>query len=129
MSDDFSWELFSIGSPDSIKDPAFSEPWEANTFAMLVSLEKRGLITWSEWADELAAEIKFDASHLDTGVDYYVYVLSALEKLLIKKNIISIQGLEQYQAGWTRVAERTPHGQPMELIEDDLNPSDQLAAK
>ena len=44
MSDDFSWIQFSMGSPDSIKEPVFSEPWEADTFAMLVTLEKQNLI-------------------------------------------------------------------------------------
>mgnify|MGYP005675245361 FL=1 len=122
MSDDFSWYPFSMDSPDSIKDPVFSEPWEADTFAMLVTLEKTGLISWSEWADELGSEIKCSSTYADTGTDYYIYVLSALENLLIRKNIVSAQMIKQYQAGWGRVAERTPHGQPMELMTDDLNP-------
>ena len=129
MSDDFSWIQFSMGSPDSIKEPVFSEPWEADTFAMLVTLEKQNLISWPEWADELGAEIKQSSTSTDTGADYYVHVLSALEKLLVKKRIVSTQGLEQYQAGWARVAERTPHGEPMELMADDLMPTDSFLSK
>ncbi len=121
MTDGFSWSQFAKGSPNSIKDPVFSEPWEADTFAMLVGLEKAGVISWSEWADELGAEIKRNLSHADTGADYYIYVLSALENILIKKNIVSTQMIEQYQAGWARVAKRTPHGEPMELMKEDLN--------
>jgi nitrile hydratase accessory protein len=124
MSDDFSWIQSSMGSPDSIKEPVFSEPWEADTFAMLVTLEKQNLISWPEWADELGAEIKRSSTSTDTGADYYVHVLSALEKLLVKKRVISTQGLAQYKAGWARVAKRTPHGKPMELKAEDLTPSD-----
>jgi nitrile hydratase accessory protein len=113
-----------MGSPDSIKDPVFSEPWEADTFAMLVTLEKQNLISWPEWADELGAEIKRSSTSIDTGADYYVHVLSALEKLLVKKRVISTQGLAQYKAGWARVAKRTPHGKPMELKAEDLTQSD-----
>jgi nitrile hydratase accessory protein len=113
-----------MGSPDSIKEPVFSEPWEADTFAMLVTLEKQNLISWPEWADELGAEIKRSSTSTDTGADYYVHVLSALEKLLVKKRVISTQGLAQYKAGWARVAKRTPHGKPMELKAEDLTPSD-----
>ena len=90
MIEKFSWAQFSMGSPDSIKDPVFSEPWEADTFAMLVALEKQNLISWSEWADELGAEIKGNSASVDTGAEYYVHVLGALEKLLVKKRIVSI---------------------------------------
>ncbi|MDA1332366.1 MAG: nitrile hydratase accessory protein [Proteobacteria bacterium] len=127
MSDHFSWVDFSKGSPDSIKHPVFSEPWEADTFAMLVALEKLGLITWLEWAEVLGAEIKCGSSENDTGADYYLHVLSALENLLNRKNIVSNELLKQYQAGWARVADRTPHGQPLELTLDDLTQSDQSA--
>ena len=124
MIEKFSWAQFSMGSPDSIKEPVFSEPWEADTFAMLVALEKQNLISWSEWADELGAEIKGNSASVDTGAEYYVHVLGALEKLLVKKRVISTQGLAQYKAGWARVAKRTPHGKPMELKAEDLTPSD-----
>jgi nitrile hydratase accessory protein len=121
MSNPFSWADFSQGSPDAVKDPIFSEPWEADTFAMLVALEKQGLFSWSEWGDALGAEIKAKSSVSDTGADYYRYVLTALENILAKKEIVPDGLLKQYQAGWANVAERTPHGQPLELTEDDLN--------
>ena len=77
MIEKLSWAQFSMGSPDSIKDPVFSEPWEADTFAMLVALEKRNLISWSEWADELGAEIKGNSASVDTGAEYDIHVLGA----------------------------------------------------
>jgi len=38
--------------------PVFREPWEAQAFAMALSLHERGLFTWNEWAAALADEIK-----------------------------------------------------------------------
>ena len=121
MSDRFSWVDFSAGSPDAIKDPVFSEPWEADIFAMLVALEKQGLFSWSEWGDALGAEILVNSSLSDRGTDYYIHVLTALEKILASKQVVPEDLLKQYQVGWARVAERTPHGQPLELTEEDLD--------
>src|SRR6202790_1979085 len=36
----------------------FCEPWEAQAFAMALTLHERGLFTWNEWAATLADEIK-----------------------------------------------------------------------
>src|SRR5947209_7611176 len=47
--------------PDIPRDregPVFREPWEAQAFAMTLTLYDRGLFTWPEWAATLAAEIK-----------------------------------------------------------------------
>ena len=38
-------------------DPVFSEPWQAQAFAMTLALHRRGLFTWPEWAEALAAQI------------------------------------------------------------------------
>ena len=37
--------------------PPFDEPWQAQAFAMAVSLNQRGLFSWSEWTKALGAEI------------------------------------------------------------------------
>src|SRR5258708_687263 len=47
--------------PDIPRDddgPVFREPWEAQAFAMALTLHERGLFTWNEWAATLADEIK-----------------------------------------------------------------------
>ena len=85
MSDQFSWQEYSQDSPSSVKNPTFSKPWEADTFAMLVALEKRGFFSWSEWGDVLGAEIKAATDEQDTGENYYAHVLAALEKILTQK--------------------------------------------
>jgi hypothetical protein len=43
--------------PRAQDEPAFAEPWQAQAFAITLALHERGLFTWSEWADRLAAEI------------------------------------------------------------------------
>lgn len=47
------------GSPISSAPEArpFDEPWQAEVFAMAVSLEQRGVFDWSEWTRALGAEI------------------------------------------------------------------------
>ena len=44
--------------PCDAEGPVFREPWEAQAFAMALSLHERGLFTWPEWAATLGAEIK-----------------------------------------------------------------------
>ena len=44
--------------PRNADGPVFSAPWEAEAFALAVSLNERGLFTWKEWAATLGDEIK-----------------------------------------------------------------------
>ena len=69
--------------------PVFREPWEAQAFALAVTLHERGLFTWKEWAAALAAEIKRAqaAGDPDTGENYYSHWLNALEKLVAEKGV------------------------------------------
>ena len=43
--------------PLETDEPAFQEPWEAQAFAMAVSLYQQGLFGWDEWAAALSNEI------------------------------------------------------------------------
>ena len=43
--------------PRDADGPVFREPWEAQAFAMAVSLHASGLFSWNEWAATLADEI------------------------------------------------------------------------
>jgi hypothetical protein len=47
------------GSPISSapEAPPFDEPWQAQVFAVAVSLERRGVFDGSEWTRALGAEI------------------------------------------------------------------------
>ncbi|WP_424628609.1 nitrile hydratase accessory protein [Bradyrhizobium sp. SYSU BS000235] len=110
------------GIPHDDEGPVFREPWEARAFAMAVALHGRGVFTWPEWADALAREIKQAQAEgdADTGETYYRHWLATLEKLVASKNVATETILHRYRDAWDHAADRTPHGQPIELTPDDF---------
>jgi len=108
-----------LQSPDG---PQFSEPWQAQAFAMTLALHERGLFSWAEWADALARHITAAqaAGDPDNGNTYYDHWLAALESLVAGKGASSHSELENYRHAWRQAAERTPHGQPVALRADDF---------
>jgi nitrile hydratase accessory protein len=103
--------------------PVFREPWEAQAFAMALSLHERGLFTWTEWAAALAEEIKRAQAggDPDLGDTYYRHWLAALERLVAAKGVASIQMQRRYRDAWDHAADRTPHGKPIELRDEDFS--------
>ena len=138
--DQFCIVAFSDGKPDSTfpesastpnappgltrdgAGPVFREPWEAQAFAMALALHERGLFTWGEWAAALTREIKAAqaAGDPDTGNTYYRHWLKALEHLVAEKKVASGDALARYRRAWARAAERTPHGTPIVLADEDF---------
>jgi nitrile hydratase accessory protein len=108
--------------PRDSEGPVFREPWEAQAFAMALALYQRGLFTWPEWAEVLGAEIKRAqaAGDPDTGETYYRHWLTALETLIARKGIADGGTLHRYRHAWEHACLRTPHGQPIELAEEDF---------
>lgn len=102
--------------------PVFREPWEAHAFAMALTLHERGLFTWKEWAEALAAEIKAAqaAGDPDTGETYYRHWLATLEKMVAGKGVATRETLSRYRDAWDHAAGRTPHGKPIELTPADF---------
>ena len=101
----------------------FREPWEAHAFAMVTMLHSRGAFTWQEWADTLAAQIaraQRDGDP-DRGDTYYEHWLHALESLVADKGISSKAELDRYRDAWDHAADRTPHGQQIELQPGDFS--------
>ena len=96
-------------SPLDLDDPVFNEPWEAQAFAMAVKLHERGAFTWNEWAEMLGAEIK------SSDAAYYEHWLSALEKIVEAKGLMSHKERINRVDEWDKAAKATPHGQPIEL--------------
>jgi nitrile hydratase accessory protein len=126
LRDDQSARQATQAIPDIPRDregPVFREPWEAQAFAMTLALYDRGLFTWPEWAATLAAEIKRAqaAGDPDTGETYYRHWLNALERILREKGITTVETLASYRDAWSRAAQRTPHGSPIELTADDFS--------
>ncbi len=103
--------------PRDADGPVFKAPWEAQAFAMTLSLHARGVFTWREWADALAAELAAAAARgePDDGTHYYEHWLAALEKLVAAKKIILGHELERRVDEWDAAARATPHGKPIEL--------------
>lgn len=97
--------------------PVFKAPWEAQAFAMTLTLHTRGVFTWREWADALAAELAAAAARgePDDGTHYYGHWLAALEKLVAGKKLILRDELEHRVDEWDAAARSTPHGRPIEL--------------
>jgi len=104
--------------------PVFREPWEAQAFALVLSLHQQGLFSWREWADTLSGEIAAAqaAGDPDRGDSYYRHWLRALERLVSRKGAGSEAELARYRQAWDRAANRTPHGQPVLLRDADFEP-------
>ena len=100
----------------------FVEPWQAQAFAMALSLQQRGVFTWNEWADELGAQIKAAIAEgdPDDGTTYYRHWLATLERLVTRKGIASADTLDRYVRAWDHAVDRTPHGQTIELRPNDF---------
>ena len=111
------------GIPCDAEGPVFREPWEAQAFAMTLSLHDRKLFTWPEWAATLGDEIKRAqaAGDPDTGETYYHHWLRALERIVAEKGLTDPRMLERYYHAWDHAADRTPHGQPIELQPGDFH--------
>ena len=111
-----------VALPDAGQAPVFREPWEAHAFAMVLVLHQRGLFSWREWADALAAQIAAARAEgdADLGDTYYRYWLRALEYLVAAKGAGSDVELARYREAWDHAADRTPHGQPIELEAGDF---------
>ena len=97
--------------------PVFRVPWEAQAFALAVSLSESGNFSWKEWAETLGAVIldAREAGDPDRGDIYYLHWLRALERLIAEKNILLSEDLKKRKEAWTRAYLLTPHGKPVEL--------------
>ncbi|RAX39204.1 nitrile hydratase accessory protein [Rhizobium tropici] len=108
----------SPGLPKSADgEPVFPEPWAADAFAMTVHLHEQGLFAWSEWAEQLSAELHKPGRAPD-GSDYFDCWVAALSGLLVAKGIADIDAIVALQQSWQRAAEATPHGRPIALEND-----------
>jgi nitrile hydratase accessory protein len=97
--------------------PVFAEPWQAEAFALALSLHQAECFSWSEWAETLAAEIAAaqDAGDADLGDTYYLHWLNALERLCLEKTGLTPAALAGRKARWRRAYLNTPHGQPVRI--------------
>jgi nitrile hydratase accessory protein len=75
--------------PRDTGGPVFAEPWQAQAFALAVTLSDQGYFTWKEWAGELAATLRAaaDRGERDDGSRYYDYWLATLERMVMAKGL------------------------------------------
>ena len=101
--------------PGSDGQPTFAEPWQAQAFALTVTLHKGGLFTWDEWAGTLGNEIAKDKASggPQDGSKYYTLWLGALERLVTDKGAASHADLSALKDAWKENYLATPHGQPI----------------
>jgi nitrile hydratase accessory protein len=111
-----------VSIPRDDDGPMFRAPWEAQAFAMALTLHDRGVFTWPEWAAALADQIKRAqaAGDPDTGETYYLHWLATLEHLVAAKGVTTPDTLRRYRNAWDHAADRTPHGKPIELMPADF---------
>ena len=95
----------------------FKEPWQAQAFAIAVTLSEAGLFSWQEWSSELGASIQSrqKKGDPDDGETYYLHWLETLEKMLSRKNLIEHADLLQRIYEWKEAYLKSPHRQPVQL--------------
>jgi nitrile hydratase accessory protein len=98
-------------------EAVFAEPWQAQAFALAVSLIEAGRIQWDEWAETLGDEITHAAEHgiAGDGSGYYELWLRALERLVTSKGLVAADELSNLEIAWRQAYHDTPHGQPVSL--------------
>ena len=98
-------------------EPAFSEPWHAQVFAITVALKAAGHIECSASSERFGAPFKANglAKELDGGADYFNAWLETLEEFLAETGIAGTGALQQLQTAWTEAYLSTPHGPPVNL--------------
>jgi nitrile hydratase accessory protein len=104
--------------------PVFAEPWQAQAFALAVTLSEQGHFTWKEWAAALADELQAAAKRgePDDGSRYYEHWLAALEGLVTVKGLADPTALRTRKEAWTDAYRNTPHGKPVELLQSPATP-------
>jgi nitrile hydratase accessory protein len=97
--------------------PVFAEPWQAEAFALAVRLSAQGHFTWIEWASALAEELAGPQERRasDDNSHYYHCWLTALERLVVAKQLSDTATLLARKQAWAAAYRRTPHGKPVEL--------------
>lgn len=97
-----------------------TEPWQAEVLALSIALQETGHFSPAEWAKILGAEIEKArvAGDPADGSTYYSHVLLALERIVAENALIPSEALQQRRNDWEDAYRRTPHGQPVTLLED-----------
>ena len=89
--------------PAAENDAVFAQPWQAQALSQAIA----------------HAQARGDT---DDGHTYYVHWVDALQAMVQRKGLGQTSEWQALEQAWTRAAARTPHGQPIELLPQDLPP-------
>ena len=97
--------------------PTFDEAWQAQSLAIADTLVDAGVLTAMDWAAALGSELQSaaQAGAADNADTYYLAVLTAVEKLLRRIEMISRDELDARVEAWRQAYLNTTHGKPVEL--------------
>ena len=97
--------------------PVFAAPWQAQAFALAVTLSEQGHFTWKDWTAALTDELRAAAARgePDDGSRYYHHWVAALERLVAAKGLTDAPALGTRKEAWADAYRHTPHGQPVVL--------------
>ena len=103
--------------PPGAPEPAFSEPWHAQLFALTVKLNEDGHFTWPDWAARFAETLKAHGvtKDLDGGDDYFNAWLETLEAMLAETGQAGRAEASAMKSAWEEAYLTTPHGAPVHL--------------
>jgi hypothetical protein len=94
-------------------EPAFAAPWEANAWALKAHLVETGQLDPARFAALLGEELRRGHAPADDGTAYFVAFVAALERAVAP--LAPAELLAAEREAWREAAERTPHGDPIEL--------------
>ena len=98
----------------------FTEPWQAQAFAMTVALHQAGTFTWERWAETFSARLA--AAGPDDSADrYWEHWLANLESLSIECGVTDGAEVGEVDSAWRRAFEDPPHGAPVSLDPEILD--------
>jgi nitrile hydratase accessory protein len=117
--------LAALPLPRDTDGPVFAEPWQAQAFALAVTLSDQGYFTWKEWAGELADTLRAaaDRGDPDDGSRYYDYWLATLERVVMDKGLADQATLVARKDAWATAYRNTPHGTPVVLAQSLPQPN------
>lgn len=103
--------------PPGAPEPAFTEPWHAQLFALTVRLNETGEFAWSDWAARFSETLKQQgmSKDLDGGDDYFQAWLVTLETLLDEAGHTDASEAGKVKAAWIEAYLTTPHGAAVQI--------------
>ena len=109
------------GVPRDEDGPVFREPWEARAFAMALALHEAGVFTWKEWAERWARR---SSARRPPAIPIPARPITSTGSPRWKpgrrQGRHHIRVLHRYRDAWDHAADRTPHGEPIELMPEDF---------